>query len=355
MLEVKGICKTYEGKLLLSDVSFDLHKGETLCILGPSGSGKSTILRMIAGIENPEKGQILWDGVDVTSVPIHKREFGLVFQDYALFPHKTVFENVAFGLRMKRLPQDEIQQKVREALALVNMEGFEKRGVTDLSGGEQQRIALARALAARPRLLLFDEPLGALDKSLKNVLLNELRDLIHQANVPVVYVTHDLEEAYRIGQRVAVLHQGTFVQIGTPLEVYRRPVSLWVADFLGERNHISGEVQSVHPLLVNTPLGAFHLPSTHPGEWKTGDAVILLVPGSSLSLTEVSESRMKARVADLVFLGKIQKVIVEVGGLFFETQDPGTWQVGQELGLQIDTGQWMLYQAGDSQEKERCS
>jgi ABC-type Fe3+/spermidine/putrescine transport system ATPase subunit len=243
MLEVNHIVKTYEGKPLLNDISFNVSTGETVCLLGASGSGKSTLLRIIAGLEDAESGFISFNGVNLTSTPPHLRDFGLVFQDYALFPHLNVDDNVAFGLKMRRLPQDEIQERVASALEMVNLSGFENRQVTDLSGGEQQRVALARALAIRPRLLMFDEPLGALDRTLREDLLNELRRILQHTNIPAIYVTHDQEEAFAIADRVLILHNGQIVREGNPIEVWEHPGSVFVAGFLGLGKVIEGKVK----------------------------------------------------------------------------------------------------------------
>jgi ABC-type Fe3+/spermidine/putrescine transport system ATPase subunit len=243
MLEVHHIFKTYEGKPLLQDISFEVDTGETVCLLGASGSGKSTLLRIIAGLEEADSGFISFNGVDLTSTPPHLRDFGLVFQDYALFPHLNVYENVAFGLKMRRLPKNEIAKRVASSLALVNLRGFENRQVTDLSGGEQQRVALARALAIRPRLLMFDEPLGALDRTLREDLLNELRSILHGTNIPAIYVTHDQEEAFAIADRILILHDGEIVRAGTPPEVWANPGSAFVAGFLGLGTVFEGKVK----------------------------------------------------------------------------------------------------------------
>jgi spermidine/putrescine transport system ATP-binding protein len=243
MLEVHHIFKTYEGKPLLNDISFTVDTGETICLLGASGSGKSTLLRIIAGLEGADAGFVSFNGVDLTSTPAHLRDFGLVFQDYALFPHLNVNENVAFGLKMRRLAQSEINERVVSALEMVNLNGFGTRRVTDLSGGEQQRVALARALATRPRLLMFDEPLGALDRTLREDLLNELRRILHQTKIPAIYVTHDQEEAFTIADRVLILHDGVMVREGTPADVWANPETAFVARFLGLGNVIEGEVK----------------------------------------------------------------------------------------------------------------
>ena len=249
LLEIAHIYKSYPGLPVLHDLSLTADEGEIVCLLGPSGCGKSTLLRIVAGLETPDAGQVRFDGQDLAGVPPHRRRFGLMFQDYALFPHKDVAGNVAFGLRMARLPASEISARVREMLALVGLSGAEQRRVTELSGGEQQRVALARSLAPGPRLLMFDEPLGALDRALREQLMNDLRVILKQVCVTAVYVTHDQEEAFAIGDRVAIMRArpdigegGRIEQIGTPQEVYRQPVNAYVARFLGFQNLIDGNV-----------------------------------------------------------------------------------------------------------------
>jgi spermidine/putrescine transport system ATP-binding protein len=258
-LAVMDIEKTYDGDPLLCGLSFEVMSGEFHCLLGRSGSGKSTLLRIIAGLETSEKGKILWNGSDVTGTPPHLRKFGLMFQDYALFPHRNVAENVAFGLEMQHLQREKIDRLVTEALERVNMGDFAKRSVAELSGGEQQRVALARSLAASPRLLMLDEPLAALDRSLRLELQQELKLLLHQANIPVIYVTHDQEEAVLLGDKLSILNKGKIIQAGTPEQVFAAPVNRWVAEFLGMENFIGGNVVSVNPLMVSTPLGIFSL------------------------------------------------------------------------------------------------
>jgi ABC-type Fe3+/spermidine/putrescine transport system ATPase subunit len=242
MLELQHIHKTYEGKPLLTDISFTLAEEETVCLLGASGSGKSTLLRMIAGLETPNSGRILFNGIDLASTPPHLRDFGLVFQDYSLFPHLNVNDNVAFGLKMRRKGQSEIAERVARLLRLVNLENFGGRKITDLSGGEQQRVALARALAIEPRLLMFDEPLGALDKKLKDGLLNELRSILRKTKIPAIYVTHNQDEAFAIADRIFILYDGKIIREGTPADVWANPQSKYVAEFLGLGNVIDGEV-----------------------------------------------------------------------------------------------------------------
>ena len=257
MLELRNIVKSYEGKQLLNDITFTVAEGETICLLGASGSGKSTILRMIAGLDFPERGAILLNNLDLAQTPPHLRDFGLVFQDYGLFPHLNVFDDIAFGLRMRNASADEIKQHVSALLEQVNLSGFDSRQVTDLSGGEQQRVALARALAPSPRLLMFDEPLGALDRSLKEDLLNEIRSILHQTKIPAIYVTHDQEEAFTIADRILVLHEGIIIRDGMPSEIWKDPQSAFVAKLLGIGNVIDGEV--VGESKVKTTFGIFNL------------------------------------------------------------------------------------------------
>ena len=257
MLELRNVVKSYEGKSLLTYISFTVSQGETVCLLGASGSGKSTILRMIAGLDFPERGAILLNGLDLVQTPPHLRDFGLVFQDYGLFPHLNVFDNIAFGLKMRNVPAEEIKQRVTLLLEQINLSGFETRSITDLSGGEQQRVALARALATQPRLLMFDEPLGALDRSLKEDLLNEIRGILHKTKIPAIYVTHDQEEAFTIADRILVLHEGTIIRDAAPHEIWREPKSAFVAKLLGIGNVIDGEVVAENQ--VQTAFGVFSL------------------------------------------------------------------------------------------------
>jgi ABC-type Fe3+/spermidine/putrescine transport system ATPase subunit len=279
MLELRDLWKSYEGKPLLEGVSLTVGEGETVCLLGPSGSGKSTLLRIAAGLEMPDRGKVFRDGEEITGMPAHLRGFGLMFQDYALFPHLNVAENVAFGLRMKGLPGDRIRSEVREALERVNLAPFSLRRVAELSGGEQQRVALARALATRPKLLMLDEPLGALDRALREEMIEEIRRVLRSMRIPSLYVTHDQEEAFTVAARVAILHAGRIVQTGTPEELVSRPASVWTAKFLGLGNLVPGRVQSRSPLRVKTSLGEFPAVGPQPSPSGGTEGWILLRPG----------------------------------------------------------------------------
>jgi ABC-type Fe3+/spermidine/putrescine transport system ATPase subunit len=326
MLAVQHIYKTYEERLLLEDISFDVDTGETVCLLGASGSGKSTLLRIVAGLEDADSGTVSFNGIDITTTPPHLRDFGLVFQDYALFPHLSVGENVAFGLRMRRLPQAEVRERVVNALELVSLSTFEERKATDLSGGEQQRVALARALAIRPRLLMFDEPLGALDRSLREDLLVELRRILHQTRVPAIYVTHDQEEAFAIADRVLILHGGKIVRQGGPVDVWDRPGSAFVARFLGLGNVFEGRVMD-EAGKVKTPYGVFQMTCEHPH--LRGEAVHLLVRPQP---DGQQANAIRGVVSDVIFQQDRFKVTLENGFYFYFQRPPLT---GEQLAVPV--------------------
>jgi len=344
MLEVHHIFKTYEGKPLLNDISFRVDAGETVCLLGASGSGKSTLLQIIAGLEEPDAGFVSFNGMDLTSTPPHLRDFGLVFQDYALFPHLNVNDNVAFGLTrsVRRLPTDDIAERVAASLEMVNLRGFEKRKVTDLSGGEQQRVALARALATRPRLLMFDEPLGALDRTLREDLLNELRTILHHTQIPAIYVTHDQEEAFTIADRILILHDGAIIREGTPAAVWANPESAFVAEFLGLGNVFQGEIGGKRKACpepgrreesgewkVESEFGVFTV--TCPHQHSKGERVHLLA--RPLPADANAESNIvKGTVADVIFEKDRFKIILDNGFYVYLNYTP---RVGRKIEVQV--------------------
>ncbi|MBS0221133.1 MAG: ABC transporter ATP-binding protein [Proteobacteria bacterium] len=236
-IKLDCVTKTFDGKVVAVDaVTLDIRAGEFFSLLGPSGCGKTTSLRMIAGFEMPDSGRVHVGGQDITDVPVHRRDMGMVFQSYALFPHRTVAENVAFGLRMRDVPRPEIAKRVAAALAQVALTGLEERRPGQLSGGQQQRVALARALVIEPRVLLCDEPLGALDRKLRQQMQFELKELQQRLGVTLVFVTHDQEEALAMSDRIAVMNKGRVEQVGAPTEIYERPRTRFVADFIGEIN-----------------------------------------------------------------------------------------------------------------------
>ena len=249
-IRLDQVTKTFDGRVVaVDDVTLDIEAGEFFALLGPSGCGKTTNLRMIAGFELPDSGRIHVGGRDITDLPVHKREMGMVFQSYALFPHRTVAENVAFGLRMRDVPRPDIERRVRAALALVALTGLEERKPSQLSGGQQQRVALARALVVEPPVLLCDEPLGALDRKLRQQMQFELKELQKRLGVTLVFVTHDQEEALAMSDRIAVMNEGRIEQIGAPTEIYEKPRTRFVADFIGEINLLDapGRASALRP------------------------------------------------------------------------------------------------------------
>ena len=330
MLEIEGVYKTYENSPLLRGISFRVAGGETVCLLGASGSGKSTLLRIIAGLEPPEQGSVCWEGQDLVSVPAHRRGFGLVFQDYALFPHLNVAENVAFGLKMQDLPEAEIKSRVTGSLEMVNLAGSERQRVTDLSGGEQQRVALARALAPRPRLMMFDEPLGALDRNLRERLLVEIRSILHSMRIPAIYVTHDVEEAFGLADRLLLLHDGEIVRQGSPAEIWAEPGSAWAARFLDIGNVVEGVVRSgMGRFLVETPAGVFELACRH--THSLGEKLEVLVRPEGVR--RVVDGNLRGVVADVIFNRERFNVTLENGLHFHLSEAPG---IGESISLAVD-------------------
>jgi spermidine/putrescine transport system ATP-binding protein len=325
MLEVEKVVKTYEGKPLLRGVSFEVQRDETICLLGASGSGKSTLLLIIAGLETPDSGRILWDGEDLAPTPAHMRDFGLVFQDYALFPHLDVFDNVAYGLKMKQWSGEESRKRVLEVLSLVNMDGFEHRKVTDLSGGEQQRVALARALAPRPRLLMFDEPLGALDRALRESLVVQLRQILQETHLPAIYVTHDQDEASAIADRVLLLHDGEIVRDGSVADVWAHPGSVWAAEFLGLGTILEGQAVDGQGD-VNTPYGHLHIESMD--GHRAGDTVMLLARPTQ----DEKGSVIEGKVTDVVFQRDRFRVTLDGGLFLYMATAP---KIGQQIAVKL--------------------
>jgi len=247
LLSLQDVTKAFDGNPVLRHLNLDVHAGEFLTLLGPSGCGKTTTLRLIAGLEMPDEGQILLDGKDMASFPPEKRPLNTVFQSYALFPHMNVAQNIAYGLRLRRTPSHQIREKVKQALALVQLEGYEKRMPRQLSGGQRQRVAIARAVVLEPRLLLLDEPLGALDLQLRRQMQLELKNLQRSLGIAFIYVTHDQEEALNMSDRIVIMNQGKICQMGTPEEIYEHPVSIFSAQFIGQTNLLPGVVSARLP------------------------------------------------------------------------------------------------------------
>ena len=272
MLQIARLSHAYGDIVSLRGVSLDVEQGEILCLLGPSGCGKTTLLRIIAGLETDYEGAIFFDGEDIRPVPVHRRGFGLMFQDFALFPHLSAADNIAYGLKRLGLKRKEIGEQVQSLLQRVGLEDFDERDVASLSGGQKQRVALARSLAPNPRLLMLDEPLGSLDAQLRDQLALELRRIIKSAGLSAIYVTHDHREAYAVADRIAVMNIGSVRQHGSPRHVYRRPACAFVARFLGLEN-----VYSVNDRRVTSLLG-----QVEAGEWRSGSRILIHPAGIRL-------------------------------------------------------------------------
>ncbi|MGD1995659.1 MAG: ABC transporter ATP-binding protein [Anaerolineae bacterium] len=330
-LEIRNLGKSYPDGWTLSEVTLAVEEGEIISFLGPSGCGKTTLLRLIAGLETPEAGEVLVKGEEVTHMPPHLRGFGLMFQEYALFPHRDVFGNVAFGLHIASANRDTTQARVTEVLELVGLAGFEQRDVNQLSGGERQRVALARSLAPQPRLLMLDEPLGALDRTLRERLLEELPTILKRVGVTTITVTHDQEEAFAIADRVAVMHAGRVVQQGTPEEVYREPASRWVAQFLGLTNLLSARV--VAEGTVETPLGQLQVGRM--GGVSPGSEGTLLVRPEAARLGDAETNRVSGVVTGHTFRGSRYRVDLKLEGEFDMTFDWPASQQPPETGTRV--------------------
>ncbi len=304
-LVTEKLVKRFDEAVAVDEVSLSIRKGEIFALLGSSGCGKSTLLRMLAGFETPTSGRILLGGQDVAAVPPYERPVNMMFQSYALFPHLTVWENVAFGLKREGLPKAEIQQRTDEMLALVQLTPFAKRKPHQLSGGQQQRVALARSLAKRPKLLLLDEPLGALDKKLREQTQFELVNIIEKVGVTCVMVTHDQEEAMTMASRIAIMSKGRVLQVGTPSEIYEHPVNRFVADFIGNVNLFEGKLSVDEPdrCAVDSGIGRIHVGHGMPGT--LGMPVALAVRPEKI---EISKAPPPPDAGPNVFKGKVKEI-----------------------------------------------
>jgi putrescine transport system ATP-binding protein len=320
LVEFRGVTKRFGGVTAVADVSLSLYPREFFALLGPSGCGKTTLMRMLAGFETPDEGQILLDGVDITAVPPHLRPVNMMFQSYALFPHLSVADNIGYGLKREGLPRAEIDRRVVEMLALVKLDGLGKRRPDQLSGGQRQRVALARALAKRPKLLLLDEPMAALDRKLRESTQFELMDIQSELGTTFMVVTHDQDEAMTMADRMAVMDHGRLVQIAPPEVIYEAPVSRHVAEFVGDINILEGRVESVDGDLVSvaTPLaGIVELDEEAPALAPGAPVLVGLRPEKiALSHDEPTQGTNKVRgeIWDIGYLGDMTMVQVMIGG-----------------------------------------
>ena len=307
IIDLKNISVSFDGEPILKNLNLYIRDKEFITLLGPSGCGKTTTLRIIGGFLEPDEGTVIFDGKKINGVPPHKRQVNTIFQRYALFPHLDVYENIAFGLRVKKWPEKKIRDKVNEMLALVNLKGFKRRKIASLSGGQQQRVAIARALANEPRVLLLDEPLGALDLKLRKDMQVELKNIQQRMGITFIYVTHDQEEALSMSDTVVVMDSGVIQQIGTPEDIYNEPKNAFVADFIGESNILDGVMRADY-----------------------------LAEFSGHRFQCLEEGMLSGTVTSVTFKGVHFEIIVDIGGFKWMIQSTDHQAVGDVIGLKID-------------------
>ena len=330
LIDFIDITKSYNGNVVLDDLNLYIRENEFLTLLGPSGCGKTTTLRMLGGFETPDKGKIMFDSKDITNVPANERNLNTVFQKYSLFPHMTIAENIAFGLKIKKKNKAYIDDKIKYALKLVNLDGFENRSVDSLSGGQQQRIAIARAIVNEPKVLLLDEPLGALDLKLRQSMQYELIRFKNELGITFVYVTHDQEEALTMSDTIVVMNQGYIQQIGTPEDIYNEPENAFVADFIGHSNIIDGVM--IKDKLVEI-LGV-KMPCVDEGFGENTPVDIVIRP-EDVELVPAEDGYMQGDVVSNIFKGVHYEIIVDVAGFKWMIQSTDCREVGERIGLSL--------------------
>lgn len=354
-IELQSITKRYGDQSAVRDLSLSIQRGELFCLLGPSGCGKTTTLSMIAGFIHPNSGEILFDDQPMVGVPVQKRNIGMVFQNYALFPHMSTYDNIAFGLRRRRIATAEERTRVADILRLVHLEGTEERLPRELSGGQQQRVALARALVFRPTVLLLDEPLSNLDAKLREEMRIELRKIHEEANITTIFVTHDQEEALSMADRVAVMKEGALQQVSSPTEIYQHPVNAFVAKFIGQSNLLSGRmtVDQHSGLVLKTSVGDLRV-ENHGSAPMQEFATLLIRPESlriDLESAPGDQISLSGRIRSTMFLGSVQRVEVSVGDeTFICTMNPDkgshSFGVGDTVKVSWDPTEAVLLKQG---------
>ncbi len=331
IINLTDVSKSYDGELVLDHINLQIHDKEFVTLLGPSGCGKTTTLRIIGGFESPDTGDVAFDGKSVKDVPPHQRPVNTVFQKYALFPHLNVFENIAFGLRLKKTPEATIREKVKEMLALVNLKGFERRRVSTLSGGQQQRVAIARALVNEPEVLLLDEPLGALDLKLRKDMQNELKKMQKATGITFIYVTHDQEEALSMSDIVVVMANGQIQQIGSPTDIYNEPENAFVADFIGESNIVDGVMLDDYKVRFSG-----HTFECVDAGFAKNQPVDVVVRPEDVDVVPVEKGMLEGTVTSVTFKGVHWEIIVDIGGFKWMIQTTDFVAEGAHIGLFIE-------------------
>ena len=330
IITLKDVCIAFDGETILDTLNLTIRDREFITFLGPSGCGKTTTLRIIAGFLEPDSGEVFFGDKKMNGVPPYKRPVNTIFQRYALFPHLNVYENVAFGLRLRKLPEKQIRDTVKEMLALVNLKGFERRAVATLSGGQQQRVAIARALAVGPKVLLLDEPLGALDLKLRKDMQVELKAIQQRLGITFIYVTHDQEEALSMSDTIVVMDGGVIQQIGSPTDIYNEPKNAFVADFIGESNIVDGVMRE--DCLVE--MAGHRFVCLDKGFAKDEKVDVVIRP-EDVDPVPLDKAMISGKVTSITFKGVFYETIVEIKGFKWMIQSTEYYEVGSEIGLEI--------------------
>ena len=331
IIELKNISKSFDGEMVLDNISLDIHDNEFITLLGPSGCGKTTTLRIIGGFAYPDQGDVIFMGDRINDVPPHKRNVNTVFQKYALFPHLNVFENVAFPLRERKLPKQEIKEKVEKMLSMVMLSGFAHRRVTSLSGGQQQRVAIARALVNEPKVLLLDEPLGALDLKLRKDMQQELKKIQKSTGITFIFVTHDQEEALSMSDTIVVMSEGKIQQIGTPQDIYNEPVNAFVADFIGESNIVDGMMLADYK--VKFGVQVFDCLDTG---FAPNEPVDVVIRPEDVDIVKPAPGVLQGTVTSVTFMGVHNEAIVDIDGFKWMIQTTDPVEEGAHIGIYLE-------------------
>ena len=348
LIDLQNISKSFDGELVLDDLNLSIKENSFVTLLGPSGCGKTTTLRILGGFVTPDNGRVIFDGQDITKLPPHKRQLNTVFQKYALFPHMNIAENIAFGLKIKNKPKSYIDDKIKYALKLVNLPGYEKRDVTSLSGGQQQRIAIARAIVNEPRVLLLDEPLGALDLKLRQDMQYELIRLKNELGITFIYVTHDQEEALTMSDTIVVMNQGYIQQMGTPEQIYNEPENAFVADFIGESNIVGGTM--IRDELVEIFGAKFTCVDKGFGTNKPVDVVIR---PEDIDLVKPEDGTLQGIVTHLIFKGvHYEMEVTTPNGYEWLVHSTDMVPVGQHVGIHVDPFDIQIMNKPESEDEE---
>lgn len=331
IIELKNITKAFDGETILDNISLDIHDNEFVTLLGPSGCGKTTTLRIIGGFEFPDQGDVVFMGDRINDIPPHKRNVNTVFQRYALFPHLSVFENVAFPLRERKVPKKEIKEKVEKMLKMVMLSGFENRRVTQLSGGQQQRVAIARALVNEPKILLLDEPLGALDLKLRKDMQQELKKIQKNTGITFIFVTHDQEEALSMSDTIVVMSEGKIQQIGTPSDIYNEPINAFVADFIGESNIVDGIMLEDYRVQFGGQI--FECLDTG---FAPNEPVDVVIRPEDVDIVSAEKGQLHGTVTTVTFMGVHNEAIVDIDGFKWMIQTTDPVEEGAHIGIELE-------------------